>query len=148
MLFSLSLDLVFFHPLSFLCSFNGLASLLFSPTCLPSVSTNLLQLQIFAISGKFLAFCLLGLIVLVRRSRQAVRASARADSWSRLLLTGPSLSCSRFTQEGGCFARTVESRLGCLVIYLRHFSLLGYLVALQTSRPDRCFLRIRGEGVS
>jgi hypothetical protein len=37
----------------FSAPFNGLASLLFSPTCLPSVSTNLLPLQIFAISGKF-----------------------------------------------------------------------------------------------
>jgi hypothetical protein len=69
-------------------------------------------------------------------------------SWSRLLLTRPSLSCSRFTLEGGCFARTVESRLGCLAVYLRHFSLLGYLVALQTSHPGRCFLRIGGKGVT
>jgi hypothetical protein len=80
----------------------------------PICINKYLPLQIFASCFRqIFSFCLWGLIAPVRRLRQAIRASAWADSLSRLLLPCPSLSCSCFTQEGGCFARTVKSRLGC-----------------------------------
>jgi hypothetical protein len=34
------------------------------------------------------------------------------------------------------------------VVLPEQSNILGYLVALQTNHADRCFLRIRGEGVS
>jgi hypothetical protein len=144
MLFSLLstfFSLLLFNGLASLL--NSLASLLFPPICLPSASTILLSLPILLLFQA--SFWLLppGINCACQAfssSRWSVRLGRL--SWSRLSLTRPSLSCSRFTQEGGCFARTVESWLGCLVVCFRRFSLLGYLVTLQTLHLSRCFLRI------
>ena len=110
---------------------NSLASLLFPPICLPSASTILLSLPILLLFQASFWLLPQGINCACQAfssSRWSVRLGRL--SWSRLSLTRPSLSCSRFTQEGGCFARTVESWLGCLVVCFRRFFLLRCLVTL------------------
>jgi hypothetical protein len=88
-------------------------------------------------------FCLLGLIALVKPLERLPEQTLGRVFYS----PAPLFLALALLKRGGCFARTVESWLGCLVVYLCHFPLLGYLMVLQT-HPGRCFLRIRGEGVS
>jgi hypothetical protein len=121
---------IFLSTFFSLLLFNGLASLLNSLTSLlfpPNVFTicvnsslSLPILLLFQASFWLLSPGINCACQAFSSSRWSVCLNRL--SWSRLSLTRPSLSCSRFTQEGGCFARTVESWLGCLVVCLHLLS--------------------------